>query len=97
MLQWLLDEQLRRAAAEIPLMQDLPIGVDPDGADAWAWQDVFAGTVAVGSPPDEFNTQGQNWGLPPFVPWKLRAAGYELSFKRFEAHCATRVDCASIM
>ena len=76
-LQWLLDEQLRRAAAEIPLMQDLPIGVDPDGADAWAWQDVFAGTVAVGSPPDEFNTQGQNWGLPPFVPWKLRAAGYE--------------------
>ena len=76
-LQWLLDEQLRRAAAEIPLMQDLPIGVDPDGADAWAWQDVFAGTVAVGSPPDEFNTQGQNWGLPPFVPWKLRAVGYE--------------------
>jgi 4-alpha-glucanotransferase len=76
-LQWLLDEQLRRASAEIPLMQDVPIGVDPDGADAWAWQDVFAGTVAVGSPPDEFNTQGQNWGLPPFVPWKLRAAGYE--------------------
>ncbi len=76
-LQWLLDEQLRRAAAEIPLMQDLPIGVDPDGADAWAWQYVFAGNVAIGSPPDEFNTQGQNWGLPPFVPWKLRAAGYE--------------------
>jgi 4-alpha-glucanotransferase len=75
-LQWLLDEQLRRASAEIPLMQDLPIGVDPCGADAWAWQDIFAGSVAVGSPPDEFNTQGQNWGLPPFIPWKLRAAGY---------------------
>jgi len=76
-VQWLLDEQLAKAAAEIPLMQDLPIGVDPDGADAWAWQDVFADGVTVGSPPDEYNTRGQDWGLPPFVPWKLRAAGYE--------------------
>jgi 4-alpha-glucanotransferase len=24
-----------------------------------------------------YNTQGQPWGLPPFVPHKLRAAGYE--------------------
>jgi 4-alpha-glucanotransferase len=76
-VQWLLDEQLAQAAAEIPLMQDLPIGIDPDGADAWALQDVFASGVTVGSPPDEYNTQGQNWGLPPFVPWKLRAAAYE--------------------
>jgi 4-alpha-glucanotransferase len=76
-VQWLLEQQLAKAAAEIPLMQDLPIGVDPDGADAWAWQDVFARGVTVGSPPDEYNTQGQNWGLPPFVPWKLRAAAYE--------------------
>lgn len=76
-VQWLLDEQLAGAAAEIALMQDLPIGVDPDGADAWAWQDVFADGVTVGSPPDEYNTQGQDWGLPPFIPWKLRAAGYE--------------------
>ncbi len=58
-------------------MQDLPIGVDPDGADAWAWQDVIATGAGVGAPPDEFNTQGQSWGLPPFVPHRLRAAGYE--------------------
>ncbi len=76
-LQWLLDSQLQRCAQHLELMQDLPIGVDPDGADAWAWQDVFAQDIGVGAPPDEFNTQGQNWGLPPFVPWKLRAAGYE--------------------
>ncbi len=76
-LQWLLDTQLARCAGHLALMQDLPIGVDPDGADAWAWQDVFATDVGVGAPPDEFNTQGQNWGLPPFVPHKLRAAGYE--------------------
>jgi 4-alpha-glucanotransferase len=33
--------------------------------------------VAVGAPPDLFNTQGQNWGLPPFIPHRLRAAGYD--------------------
>jgi 4-alpha-glucanotransferase len=76
-VQWLLDEQLGRAAEEISLMQDLPIGVDPNGADAWAWQDLFAGGVTVGCPPDEYNTQGQDWGLPPLIPWKLRQAGYE--------------------
>jgi 4-alpha-glucanotransferase len=76
-VQWLLDRQLANAASEISLMQDLPIGVDPDGADAWAWQDVFADGVGVGSPPDEYNIQGQNWGLRPFIPWKLRATGYE--------------------
>ena len=76
-LQWLLDEQLARAAGELLLMQDLPIGVDPDGADAWAWQDVLANDVTVGVPPDEYNTLGQDWGLPPFVPHKLSAAAYE--------------------
>jgi 4-alpha-glucanotransferase len=76
-VQWLLDEQLARAADQIPLMQDLPIGVDPDGADAWAWQNVFADGVTVGAPPDEFNTRGQDWGFAPLIPWKLRRSGYE--------------------
>ncbi len=65
------------AREHLALMQDLPIGVDPDGADAWAWQDVLSSGAAVGAPPDEFNTQGQNWGLPPFIPHKLRARGYQ--------------------
>jgi 4-alpha-glucanotransferase len=75
--QWLLDEQLARAAREIPLMQDLPIGVDPAGADAWDWQDLFASGCTIGAPPDKYNTQGQDWGLLPLVPWKLRHAAYE--------------------
>jgi 4-alpha-glucanotransferase len=75
--QWLLDAQLARVAAVLPVMQDLPIGVDPNGADAWVWQDLLATDVTVGAPPDEFNTLGQNWGLPAFVPHKLRAAAYQ--------------------
>lgn len=76
-LQYQVDRQLERASAAMPVMQDLPIGFDANGADAWAFQDVLAEGISVGAPPDEFNTRGQDWGLPPFVPDKLRAAGYD--------------------
>ncbi len=75
-IQWLLDGQLARCSDYLALMQDLPIGVDPDGADAWIWQDILSLNASVGAPPDEFNTQGQNWGLPPYIPHRLRAVGY---------------------
>jgi 4-alpha-glucanotransferase len=76
-VQWLLDEQLRTAGEGLALMTDLAIGVDRGGADGWMWQDCFALGMSVGAPPDEFNTRGQDWGLPPFDPWKLREAAYE--------------------
>ncbi|MGH3925608.1 MAG: 4-alpha-glucanotransferase, partial [Pseudonocardiaceae bacterium] len=76
-LQWLTERQLAMAGAEIDLVQDLAIGVDPGGADAWQWQDCLALDVRVGAPPDELNTAGQDWGLPPFHPWRLRLARYE--------------------
>jgi 4-alpha-glucanotransferase len=76
-IQYLLDRQLADACTQPVIMQDLPIGVDPGGADAWAWQHIFAQGASVGAPPDRFNTQGQDWGLQPFVPHKLRAAHYE--------------------
>jgi 4-alpha-glucanotransferase len=75
-LQWRLDEQLAEAAQEIGIVQDLPIGLDAAGADAWCWQELLAQGVSVGAPPDEFNPAGQDWGLTPFVPHRLRAAGY---------------------
>jgi 4-alpha-glucanotransferase len=76
-IQWSIDEQLAKNSYSIAVMQDLPIGVDPAGADAWMWQDVFAQGVSIGAPPDKFNTGGQDWGLPPLIPWKLRSSGYE--------------------
>ena len=89
-LQWLVDEQLSAAARELAVMQDLPIGFDPGGADAWAWQDVLATGVSVGAPPDLYNTQGQNWGLPPFVPHKLRAAAYQPFIETIRAALGAR-------
>jgi 4-alpha-glucanotransferase len=76
-LQWLLEGQLRAASGDLTVLQDLPIGVDGGGADAWAWQEQLATGVDVGAPPDEFNGAGQNWGSPPFIPWRLRLSGYE--------------------
>jgi 4-alpha-glucanotransferase len=58
------------------LVGDLAVGFDPDGADAWSDQDLLAGGCRIGAPPDDFAPDGQDWGLPPYVPWKLRADAY---------------------
>ncbi len=60
----------------VGIVHDLPVGVDPAGADAWALQDVLASDVTVGAPPDPFSQQGQDWNLPPWRPDRLAAAGY---------------------
>ena len=75
-LQWLLERQLAEAGRMVPLVQDIPVGFDPCGADAWLWQNLLAMSCSVGAPPDAFNSLGQDWAVPPFVPQKLRAAGY---------------------
>jgi 4-alpha-glucanotransferase len=76
-LQWALMLQLAEATEGLTVIQDLPVGVAGGGADAWTWQGVLADGVSVGAPPDAFNANGQDWGSPPLVPWRLRAADYE--------------------
>ena len=83
-LQWQLDDQLTAAQASavqagmnLGVMHDLAVGVDPDGADAWALQDVLALGVTAGAPPDEFNQLGQDWSQPPWRPDQLVAQAYE--------------------
>ena len=66
----------RARRSEIGVVHDLPIGLDVAGADAWCWQDMMARDVSVGAPADEFNANGQDWGLTPFIPGRLRAAHY---------------------
>ncbi|MCK0174025.1 MULTISPECIES: 4-alpha-glucanotransferase [Mycobacteriaceae] len=83
-LQWQLDDQLTRVQAtataagmELGVMHDLAVGVDPNGADAWAMQDVLALGVTAGAPPDEFNQLGQDWSQPPWRPDQLLEREYE--------------------
>ncbi len=75
-LQWQIDTQCEQAAQTIAILNDLPIGLDIAGADAWCWQDLLVRDVSVGAPPDEFNANGQDWGLTPFIPLRLREARY---------------------
>jgi len=83
-LQWQLDDQLTAAQAtavqagmHLGVMHDLAVGVDPNGADAWALQDVLALGVTAGAPPDEFNQLGQDWSQPPWRPDRLVQHTYE--------------------
>ncbi|MGH8470874.1 MAG: 4-alpha-glucanotransferase, partial [Gammaproteobacteria bacterium] len=82
-LQWQAELQLDRAGRcslerglGVGLYLDLALGVDGGGADAWAEQDVYAFGARIGCPPDEVNPKGQDWGLPPFHPERLREAAY---------------------
>lgn len=77
-LQRLCAQQLAdvRESTDAKIVHDLPVGVDPAGADAWALQDVLAGGVTVGAPPDAFSQHGQDWNLPPWRPDQLAATGY---------------------
>lgn len=75
-IQMLLDRQLAEASHALRRIADMPVGLAPSGFDAWDWQDQFALDASVGAPPDRFNAGGQNWGLAPFIPDRLREARY---------------------
>lgn len=72
-------EALRAGADGAPvigLYRDLAVGVDTSGADTWMDPGVYTVGARVGCPPDAFNSQGQDWGLPPLNPLVLREMGY---------------------
>jgi (1->4)-alpha-D-glucan 1-alpha-D-glucosylmutase len=83
-LQWLAEVQLescqryaRTRGMGIGLYCDLAVGVNGGGAESWAEHDLFALGMHAGAPPDPLATGGQDWGLPPWSPQKLRAARYQ--------------------
>ena len=82
-LQWQLDDQLAsaqsaavRSGMALGIMHDLAVGVHPNGADAWALQDILALGVTAGAPPDEYNQLGQDWSQPPWRPDQLEDNEY---------------------
>lgn len=82
-LQWQAQLQLQAVGQHswelglgVGLYQDLAVSVAPGGAEAWANQTLYALDVHIGSPPDDFNLKGQDWGLPPQIPERLHALAY---------------------
>jgi (1->4)-alpha-D-glucan 1-alpha-D-glucosylmutase len=87
-LQWRADTQLahcagRGAALGMPigLYLDIAVSVDRAGSEVAAHPELFARRASLGAPPDAFNPNGQDWGLPPPRPDRMRADGYAL-FRR---------------
>jgi 4-alpha-glucanotransferase len=58
------------------LYLDLPVGAHGDGYDTWRERELFAWGVGTGAPPDDFFTEGQNWGFPPVSPDASRRSGH---------------------
>jgi len=82
-LQWQCGLQLGAAArrarergATVGLYLDVAVSVDQAGFDAWAGRGLFARGASLGAPPDDFNLDGQDWGLSPMVPGRLRDTAY---------------------
>ncbi len=82
-LQWQADSQLAQVSARcsarglaVGLYLDLAVSVDRAGSDTWTSQETYALGASVGAPPDEFNPNGQGWGLPPLRRDRLRIAHY---------------------
>ncbi|HSD59808.1 MAG TPA: malto-oligosyltrehalose synthase [Burkholderiales bacterium] len=86
----------RELGLGVGLYGDLAVGVERGGAEAWQHQELYAFGASVGAPPDEFNLHGQDWGLPPLIPRRLREAAYEpfIALLRVNMRCfgALRID-----
>jgi 4-alpha-glucanotransferase len=83
-LQWQADSQLGAAAAvgrasglSLGLYRDLAVGVNPQGAEAWADQGLVVPGMGIGAPPDPLSRAGQDWGLAPVNPLALRRRGFQ--------------------
>jgi len=79
--QWAVGEQFRAISNRFrergeALYLDLPLGVSYDSYDVWRQRDLFVLDVSAGAPPDDFFTQGQDWGFPPLHPLRSREEGF---------------------
>ncbi len=87
-----------QAGSAAGLLQDLALGSTAAGADCWMFPEVFAPGVRIGAPPDAFNADGQDWGLPPLNPQRMRDQGYDYWIRLLRASCsharALRIDHA---
>ncbi|MFP4376028.1 MAG: 4-alpha-glucanotransferase [Spirochaetales bacterium] len=80
-VQMRLEQQFTTAARALEqlgviLKGDLPILINDDSADVWAYPEFFESSLTAGAPPDGENPQGQNWGMPIYDWDALRKIDY---------------------
>jgi 4-alpha-glucanotransferase len=93
--QWLISRCLERtqqaarsAGMRIGLINDLAVGADVGGSQAWSRQAELLSTLHIGAPPDILNRSGQNWGLSAFSPRGLHRHGYRAFIEMLRANLA---------
>lgn len=102
-LQFIAESQLelcqlkaKEAGMGIGLIRDLAVGAALHGVEVQANVEQFCLNVSIGAPPDPFAPQGQNWGLTPLDPIKLKQHHFRHFIDLMRAnmeHCgALRID-----
>ena len=61
---------------KILIKGDIPILMNEDSVEVWAHPEYFRSDLRAGSPPDDDNPTGQNWGFPIYNWVNLKATGY---------------------
>jgi len=88
-LQFHLDRQLREAhetanSLGVALKGDIPIGVSRGSIEARTEPYYFNLDMQAGAPPDQFTSEGQNWGFPTYNWDRMAEDGYAWWRRRFE-------------
>lgn len=102
-VQWQVDLQLRdvqnyarEKGLPIGLYHDLALATDRCGSDLWAHRPFYVHGCRVGSPPDGFSPNGQDWAFPPPNILRHKQDGYRLFVESIRKNCkhggALRID-----
>lgn len=89
-------------AHRIHIIGDIPIYVQHNSPDVWAFQDLFKlddegmPTFVAGAPPDMFSEEGQRWGNPVYDWPKHEESGFQWWIRRLrhqmKLYSLTRLD-----
>lgn len=93
-LQWVAQTQWNKVRGQakargVRLCGDEPFIIATDSADTWCWPQYLRRDAKLGVPPDDFSTEGQDWGLPWFDFEALEASGDTWLKARAKAAAAT--------
>lgn len=91
--QWIAQTQWQDArnharALGVGILGDLPFVPRDDSPEIWSRADEFQPQVSAGVPPDAFNVEGQDWGLPTYEWGVIAQSDYTWLRKRAERAAA---------